>query len=365
MKVFSIVGARPQFIKLAALHRAIVKKNNLKHFILHTGQHYDYNMSEVFLKELDIPKPDFHLNVNEPSLAPSITRMMEGIDKILAAEKPDVVIVYGDTNSTLAGALTAKKLNIKLAHVEAGLRSYDNSMPEETNRIQTDKISDLLFCPTITAINNLLEEGFSKSDCKIILSGDIMLDAMNYYAEKLNDTSNNKKITPVNNFILCTLHRQNLVQSYEKLTEVVKALNEISLQIPIIMPAHPRFKRVVNKFGLRIDFNMIEPVGYLDMIAMLKNCTAVITDSGGLQKEAFFCKKPCITVRNETEWSELVLAGVNFIAGDSFAKEIIIAYHKAINTKNNFEEKLYGNGDCAEIIVEELIKCMQTSQASR
>jgi UDP-GlcNAc3NAcA epimerase len=273
--------------------------------------------------------------------------MMEGIDKILAAEKPDVVIVYGDTNSTLAGALTAKKLNIKLAHVEAGLRSYDNSMPEETNRIQTDKISDLLFCPTITAINNLLEEGFSKSDCKIILSGDIMLDAMNYYAEKLNDTSNNKKITPVNNFILCTLHRQNLVQSYEKLTEVVKALNEISLQIPIIMPAHPRFKRVVNEFGLRIDFNMIEPVGYLDMIAMLKNC------------------KPCITVRNETEWTELVLAGVNFIAGDSFAKEIIIAYHKAINTKNNFEEKLYGNGDCAEIIVEELIKCMQTSQASR
>ena len=193
----------------------------------------------------------------------------------------------------------------------------------------------------------------------MILSGDIMLDAMNYYAEKLNDNKK-KKITPENNFILCTIHRESLVQSFEKLREVVNALNEINRQTSIIMPAHPRFKRVVNEFGLSIDFNMIEPVGYLDMIAMLKNCTAVITDSGGLQKEAFFCKKPCITVRNETEWTELVLAGVNFIAGDSSAKEIVIAFQRAINTKNNFEGKFYGNGDCAEIIVEELIKPLQT-----
>jgi UDP-GlcNAc3NAcA epimerase len=163
------------------------------------------------------------------------------------------------------------------------------------------------------------------------------------------------------NFILCTLHRQKLVQSYEKLTEVISALNEIHRQIPILMPAHPRFNKMVNDLSLAIDFNMIQPVGYLEMIALLKNCTAVITDSGGLQKEAYFCKKPCITVRNETEWTELTEAGVNFIAGDSSAKQITIAFHKAINTHMNYEEKFYGNGDCAEIVVEELINCVQTS----
>ena len=310
MKVLSIVGARPQFIKVAALHRAIIKEKKLQHFILHTGQHYDYYLSEIFFKELEIPKPDFHLKINDPSLAASAMRMTDGIEKILIIEKPDVVIVFGDTNSTLAGALATKKLNLKLAHVEAGLRSYDNSMPEETNRIQTDKISDLLFCPTERAINNLLEEGFNESDCKIILSGDIMLDAMKYYGEKLNRTGKRGKIIPENNFILCTLHRQSLVQSSEKLIEVVNALNEINREISILMPAHPRFKKSVNELGLRIDFDMIEPVGYLDMITLLKNCTTVITDSGGLQKEAFFYKKPCITVRNQTEWTELVVAGV-------------------------------------------------------
>jgi len=360
MKVLSIVGARPQFIKVAALHRAIIKEKKLQHFIVHTGQHYDYNMSEVFFKELEIPKPDFDLEVNDLSLAASTKRMTDSIKKILTIEKPDVVVVFGDTNSTLAGALAAKKLNLKLAHVEAGLRSYDISMPEETNRIQTDKISDLLFCPTERAINNLLEEGFNKSDSKIILTGDIMLDAMNYYTKKLTDINYNDKLIPKNNFVLCTLHRQKLVQSYKKLAEVVKALNEINKQIPILMPAHPRLKKMVNESGLQIDFKMIDPVGYLDMIALLKNCTAVITDSGGLQKEAFFCKKPCVTVRNETEWTELVDAGVNFIAGDSSAKEILIAFHKALKTKNNFEDKFYGNGDSAGIIVEELVNYIKT-----
>ncbi|MEO6328401.1 MAG: UDP-N-acetylglucosamine 2-epimerase (non-hydrolyzing) [Ginsengibacter sp.] len=360
MKVISIVGARPQFIKVAALRRAILKKN-LQHFILHTGQHHDYNMSEIFFKELDIPKPDFSLSGNEPFMASSVSRMTEGIYKILGVENPDIVVVYGDTNSTLAGALAAKKSNLKLAHVEAGLRSYDNSMPEETNRIQTDKISDLLFCPTIQAVNNLAKEGFNTSGHKIILCGDIMLDAMNYYAQKLNDNGSRNKIIPLNNFILCTLHRESLAQSSEKLVEVIKALNEINRQISILMPAHPRLKKMINESGIHIDFTMIDPVGYLDMIVLLKNCTAVITDSGGLQKEAFFCKKPCVTVRNETEWTELADAGVNFIAGDSSANEILIAFHKAINTKNNFEDKFYGNGRSAEIIVEELIKHGQTS----
>ncbi len=290
MKVLSIVGARPQFIKLAALHRAIIRKNNLKHFILHTAQHYDLNMSEIFFKDLDIPNPDFYLYTNNPYTASSTTRIIEEIDKVLTVKKPDVVIVYGDTNSTLAGALAAKKLNIKLAHVEAGLRSYNNTMPEETNRIQTDKICNLLFCPTIRAIKNLSEEGFNEADYKIILSGDIMLDSMNFYAARLNDNSAKNSLLPKTNFVLCTLHRQKLVQSYENLTEVVNALNKINRQIPILMPAHPRFNKIVNKLNLAIDFKIIEPVGYLDMIALLKNCTAVITDSGGLQKEAFFAK---------------------------------------------------------------------------
>jgi UDP-GlcNAc3NAcA epimerase len=361
MKAVSIVGARPQFIKVAALHRAIIKEKALLHFILHTGQHYDYNMSDVFFKELDIPKPDFNITVKESSLASSISRMTERIYKILAKENPDIVVVYGDTNSTLSGALAAKKLNLKLAHVEAGLRSYNNLMPEETNRVETDKISDLLFCPTVRAVNNLLEEDLNKSDSKIILSGDIMLDAMNYYEKKLADIDYNNKIIPKKKFVLSTLHRQGLVQSFEKLTEVVKALNEINRQIPILMPVHPRLKKKIKELGLKTDFKMTEPVGYLDMIELLKNCTVVITDSGGLQKEAFFCKRPCVTVRNETEWTELVDAGVNFIAGDSSAKEIMIAFHKALNTKNSFENKFYGNGDSAEIIVEELIKYIQTS----
>lgn len=350
IKVLSIVGARPQFIKVAALNRAIAKRNNLSHFILHTAQHYDYNMSEVFFKELSIPEPDFYLQVDDFSEASSVSRMRSDIERILIQEKPDIVVVYGDTNSTLAGALSAKKLNTKLAHIEAGLRSYDNSMPEEFNRIQTDKISDWLFCPTIKAVNNLKKEGFDESTCKIIFSGDIMLDAMNFYKDKTNDSKN----IPANNFILCTLHRQSLVQSYEKMKEVLNALNVINDEMPILIPTHPRLKKVLHDFNLPVDFNIVEPVGYIEMISLLKNCTAVITDSGGLQKEAFFCNKPCITVRNETEWTELVSSGVNFIAGDSSAKEIINAFYEAMNTKINFDGNFYGNGDCAEIVADEL-----------
>jgi UDP-GlcNAc3NAcA epimerase len=349
MKLISIAGARPQFIKMAALHRAIVKERNLQHLILHTGQHYDYHLSAIFFKELEIPKPDFHISLNDNSKAASIERMQTEIFPILRDEKPDIVIVYGDTNSTLAGALAAKKLNIKIAHVEAGLRSCDNLMPEELNRIETDKISDMLFCPTKNAVEILIREHFDKN--KIIFSGDIMLDSMNYSVGKINLDTNEKVNQLKEDFILCTLHRESLSDSHHKLHQVVKALNQINEQTQIVLPAHPRLKKAISNLNIEINFKMTEPVGYFDMISLLQNCTSVITDSGGLQKEAFFCKKMCVTVRENTEWKELVEAGVNFIAGDSSAEKILIAYQKAINTKGNFESKFYGDGNAAEIII--------------
>lgn len=355
MKLFSIVGARPQFIKVAALHRAIKKKQELQHVILHTGQHYDFNLSEIFFKELEISRPSFNLNVDDLSLASSIKHMQKRIERILASEKPDIVIVFGDTNSTLAGALAAKENRLTLAHVEAGLRSYNNLMPEEINRIETDKISDFLFCPTNQAMNNLREEKL-KANNKIIFSGDIMLDAYNYYSKKTDVFIDSNKIISKRPFILCTLHRQALVESREKLTEVIKALNEINSKVPVILPAHPRFRHVINELDLQINFTISEPVGYLNMISLLNNCTLVITDSGGLQKEAFFSRKICLTLRNETEWTELTDAGVNFLAGDSSYKIILDGFGKAISTKGNFEGKFYGDGNAAGIIVEELIQ---------
>lgn len=355
MRLFSIVGARPQFVKVAALHRAIIKKNNLQHFILHTGQHYDYNLSEIFFRELDIPKPSFHININERSLASSTSHIQKKIEDVLKAENPDTIVVFGDTNSTLAGALAAKSLHIKLAHVEAGLRSYNNSMPEEINRIETDKISDLLFCPTTQAIKNLVQEGFNNSDKKVIQSGDIMLDAFNYYSEKITDFNSNA-VLPKTAFILCTLHRESLLRSAEKMKEIVKALNEINGLIPIILPAHPRLQEVIYNLHLETDFTITEPVGYLNMLALLRSCTLVLTDSGGLQKEAFFSKKICVTLRDETEWTELIYSEVNFLAGDSSSKKIVSTFNTVFNKTGNFDNKFYGDGNAAENIVEELIK---------
>ena len=352
MKLLSIAGARPQFIKMAALHRATVMVKNLQHLILHTGQHYDHTLSAIFFKELEIPKPDFHLTTHDNSPAASIERMQREILEILIKEKPDVVIVYGDTNSTLAGAVAAKKLNIKLAHVEAGLRSYDNSMPEEFNRIETDKISDLLFCPTRNAVEILIREGFYKN--KVIFSGDIMFDSMNYFSGKISKSDIANEALPTKNFILCTLHRQSLVETPHKLREVVKALNQINKQTRILLPAHPRLKKAIQDLQMEIAFTIIEPVGYLDMISLLQDCTSLITDSGGLQKEAYFCKKMCVTVRENTEWTELIEAGVNFIAGDSSAEKILAAHRKAINSKGNFENNFYGDGNAGKIIVENI-----------
>ena len=354
MKIITIVGARPQFVKAAALSRAIEKYPEIEEIIVHTGQHFDDNMSEVFFREMEIPKPKYNLNINSVGHGAMTGRMLEAIEKILLEEKPDLLLVYGDTNSTIAGALAAKKLHIKVAHVEAGLRSFNMDMPEEVNRILTDRISDYLFCPTQTAVDNLLKEGYENIDTTIIKSGDVMQDAAEYYsltsAEKATVAN---KIT-YDKFILCTLHRAENTDNKENLTGIINALNTINKTIPVVLPLHPRTKGKIADLGLKMEFNTIAPVGYFDMIELLKKCTLVMTDSGGLQKEAFFFKKNCVTMREQTEWVELVENKVNVLVG-SDTKKIIAGVEQMLGQKADFTIDLYGKGKACENIIQELI----------
>lgn len=355
MKIITIVGARPQFVKAAALSREFEKHASIEEIIIHTGQHFDDNMSEVFFREMEIPKPKYNLNINSVGHGAMTGRMLEAIEKILLDEKPDLLLVYGDTNSTIAGALAAKKLHIQVAHVEAGLRSFNMDMPEEVNRILTDRISDYLFCPTQTAVDNLLKEGYENIDITIIKSGDVMQDAAEYYsltsAEKATVAN---KIT-YDKFILCTLHRAENTDNKENLTGIINALNTINKTIPVVLPLHPRTKGKIADLGLKMEFNTIAPVGYFDMIELLKKCTLVMTDSGGLQKEAFFFKKNCVTMREQTEWVELVENKVNVLVG-SDTQKIIQGVEQMLQNQADFTIDLYGSGKACENIVLQLIK---------
>jgi len=351
MKIVTIIGARPQFVKAATLSRVIAKDKTFKELIVHTGQHFDANMSNVFFEEMEIPKPDYHLEINSMSHGAMTGRMLEEIEKVLIKEQPDWVLVYRDTNSTLAGALAAKKLHIKLAHVEAGLRSFNMKMPEEINRILTDRISDILFCPTDTAVTNLEKEGYQYIDCKIEKVGDVMLDAALYYAKSATDKSTIIKDLSIDNFILCTLHRAENTDNIDNLRAIFDALNQINEEQMIILPLHPRTKKIIEENSIKCNVKIISPVGYFDMIELLKHCSLVMTDSGGLQKEAFFFKKPCITLREQTEWIELLEAGVNSIVG-SDTNKILEAYHKSRDNNIDFNKHLYGNGDAANKILD-------------
>ena len=358
MKIVTIVGARPQFIKSAIVSRAInkynekLKGNNQKYIneiIIHTGQHFDDNMSDVFFKQMQMPKPDYNLNINCLNNGAMTGQMLEKIEEALLKEKPYFVLLYGDTNSTLAGALAAKKLHINVAHVEAGLRSFNMQMPEEVNRILTDRISDILFCPTDRAIENLKNEGFEKFDCKVVKSGDVMLDAAIFY----NNLAKKPKFNIPNRFILSTIHRGENTDNSERLTSIIEGLNKISKEIEIILPLHPRTRKELELNNIKPEFKLVNPVGYLEMIYLLKNCLMTITDSGGLQKEAFFFKKPCIILRDETEWVELIEYGFNRVVGSD--KEIIYkSYKEMIDKPLDFEVNLYGNGKASKNIVEEL-----------
>lgn len=357
MKITTIIGARPQFIKAAVVSRALKEYANIKEVLIHTGQHFDADMSAVFFEELELPHPTYNLNINQKGHAAMTGNMMEKIEEILLKERPDIVLVYGDTNSTLAGALTSKKMNIKLAHVEAGLRSQNMEMPEEINRIVTDRISDLLFCPTENAIHNLSKEGFDHFQNSVIYSGDVMLDAALFY--KAKQRKPDFEIPTA--FSLCTIHRAENTNNIEKLKEILSALTIISKDIPVVLPLHPRTKTILQKHNFNFQnssINFISPVGYLEMVWLINHSRLVITDSGGLQKEASFFEKYCITLREETEWRELVDNNINLLVGSSL-KKIMDAFH-FFNEKSPFSLKksLYGDGKAGEKIAKELFSAL-------
>jgi UDP-GlcNAc3NAcA epimerase len=381
IKIVTIIGARPQIIKAAALSRAIKNKfsNKISEIIVHTGQHYDENMSQVFFDELMIPKPNYNLNVGSSSHGEQTAQMIKGIEKILIDEKPNYIILYGDTNSTLAGCIAAAKIHIPIAHIEAGLRSFNKSMPEEINRIMCDHVSTLLFSPTQTGINNLIKEGFNQTNKppfnidnpKIYHCGDVMFDNSLYFsliAEQKSTVINDYEIDK-NNFILGTIHRDNNTDINERLNKIFISINKISSKdkIQIVLPLHPRTSKLLKQNLTEKLYNeitnnplikIIPPVSFLDMILLEKNAKMIITDSGGVQKEAFFFKKPCIIFRAETEWVEIVENGSGFIC-DADESKIMAAYETIKNNLfNNFPD-IYGDGKASEFICEEMIKNIQ------
>jgi UDP-GlcNAc3NAcA epimerase len=353
MQILTVVGARPQFIKAAVLSRCLRANSSLgiNETLLHTGQHYDRTMSEVFFRELEIPKPGINLHIGSGSHGKTTGQMLAGIEEVIVERKPDLVLVYGDTNSTLAGALAACKLHVPVAHVEAGLRSFMMVMPEEQNRRLTDHLSSWLFCPTKTAVDHLKQEGIvdenpvkpSADKKRVVMTGDIMYDASLYYRNKSNIRTKEK------NFILLTIHRAENTDNPQCLSSIVEAVNELT-DFRFIFPVHPRTRKMMNQqnFVFYNHVNLIEPVGYFEMLDLESACFAVMTDSGGVQKEAFFFKKPCITLRDVTEWNELITAGWNTLAGT--VTEKIVSAVKNLRIPDNHPD-LYGDGHCAEKII--------------
>jgi UDP-GlcNAc3NAcA epimerase len=374
MKIITIIGARPQFIKAATVSRVISNlaagsdPPSIHEIILHTGQHYDYNMSQVFFEQMGIPTPHYNLAVGSGDHGQMTGRMLVKVEKILMDTSPEWVLVYGDTNSTLAGALAAAKLNIPVAHVEAGLRSFNRRMPEEVNRLLTDHLSKLLFVPTTNAIDNLGREGITQG---VVFSGDVMLDAFLFYRKRAADQSqilSRLKLSP-KGFYLATIHRQENTDSESRLGAITKALAAIGNQDkPVIMPLHPRTRKKLRQWGLPSTFDsklqFIEPVGYLDMIQLECAARLIFTDSGGVQKEAYFAGVPCVTLRDETEWIETVEAGVNFLAGTE-TDAVYEAYKKAIHARVSFKDGLYGDGRAAEAIVSGLLAQDRSGQERR
>ena len=355
LKIITVIGARPQFIKAAALSREFSKHKSINEIIIHTGQHFDKNMSDIFFEEMEIPIPKYNLAINNVGHGAMTGRMLEEIEKILLKEKADILLVFGDTNSTLAGALAAKKLHIKVAHVEAGLRSFNMSMPEEINRILTDRISDYLFCPTEVAVSNLIKEGYENIDTIIITSGDVMQDAAMYYSNKSAEKSTIIKQLNIDDFILCTIHRAENTDDPNRLKAIIEALNHTNDTTPIILPLHPRTKKKIEELNIELKVKIIDPVGYFDMIELLKKCRLVVTDSGGLQKEAFFFKKNCVTIRDETEWTELIDNQLNILS-KATKSEIINTISNSMTKNSNFNINLYGNGNASKNICTELLK---------
>ncbi len=354
MKIVTIIGARPQFIKSAVISKLFLEQG-IDEIVVHTGQHFDADMSDVFFEELRLPSPRYNLDIHGLSHGAMTGKMLEGIENVLIYEKPDGVLVYGDTNSTLAGALAARKLHIPVAHVEAGLRSFNMLMPEEINRILTDRISNLLFCPSELSKDNLRKEGIMASkDYKIVISGDIMYDCALLFASYAKSPMLSIEFP----YLLCTIHRAENTDDIEKLKCIINTLEEISKETVVILPLHPRTRAKLTACGCALDdspIKFISPVGYLEMIWLIDHSELVITDSGGVQKEAYYFQKPCVTLRDETEWVELVEHGYNKLVGAD-KENIISAIHYFLATKLAWNNNLYGDGHAGEIIVQELIE---------
>ncbi len=361
IKVVTVVGARPQFIKAAAVSRAFSRYQGgrIEEVLVHTGQHHDENMSKIFFDELDIPLPAYNLEISGGNHGAMTGRMLEAIEKVLMQESPDWVLIYGDTNSTLAGALAAAKLHIPIAHVEAGLRSFNMHMPEEINRILADRVSTMLLCPTDAAVANLRAEGIING---VHNCGDVMYDVALFYRERAKAQSNclEKLALREGNFALVTFHRAENTDNPKRLASIAAALSDIAESIPVVLPLHPRTRKLLAEYGLVESLGNVkitEPLPFLDMITLEQAAQVILTDSGGVQKEAFFYGIPCITLRDETEWVETVQIGVNQLVGASTAA-ILSAFNDVLNKEPPlFQNNPYGEGNAADKLVELLAGC--------
>jgi len=378
IKILTVIGARPQIIKAAGLSRCIKESfsSEITELIVHTGQHYDQNMSQVFFDELGIPKPNMNLSVGSGNHGAQTAKMIEGLEEILLAEKPDAIVVYGDTNSTLAAGVAASKLHVPIVHIEAGLRSYNKKMPEEVNRIMCDHTSTLLFSPTKAGLNNLIKEGFKTSNEQpytmdnpgIFHCGDIMYDNSLHFSKLSDEQSTvlNDNAIEKGNYVLSTIHRNDNTDIPERLSGIFEAILEIieNHDISFVLPLHPRTNKLLEqntsaelyaKIKAEKRLKIIEPVSFLDMIALEKNAKLIVTDSGGVQKEAFFFKKPCVILRPETEWIELVSCGAAKIVG--WHKERIISAFNAYYNNNDIEfPELFGDGKAAAFMCEKMLE---------
>ncbi len=376
MKIVTVIGARPQIIKAAALSRAISEhfSKEVQEVIVHTGQHYDDNMSQVFFDELGIPQPDYNLGVGSASHGVQTAKMIEGIQEILLKEKPDYLVLYGDTNSTLAGAIAASKIHVPIVHIEAGLRSFNKSMPEEINRICCDHCSTLLFSPTATGFKNLVNEGFNPDNKKkftidnpgIYHCGDVMYDNSKHFANVADQKSQilDKEGLRGVDYVLCTIHRDNNTDQPERLNAIFNALLKISEEKTIVLPLHPRTSKLLNtnlkedlfnKISDNKNIKIMPPASFFDMIVLERHAQMVVTDSGGVQKEAFFFQKPCLILRSETEWKEIVECGAAVIT-DADEDKIVESFNNFMeNPPHNYPE-IFGDGNAAVFICNEMLE---------
>jgi UDP-GlcNAc3NAcA epimerase len=349
LRVVTILGARPQFIKAALLSQLI--RNDHQEFLIHTGQHFDAQMSDVFFRELGLPAPDVNLGIGGGPNYEQVSRMVQGLSQLLAEQRPDWVLVYGDTNSTLAGALSARFLDVPLAHVEAGLRSYNREMPEETNRVLADHLSDALFCPSQTAVANLEREVIAEKTFMVV---DVMIDVLLHFRPHVDESLLDRLGVEKKRYRLATIHRAGNTDDPCILTQIINSFNQLDDQ-PLILPVHPRLRNAIREVTAQLAGHVkrIEPVGYLDMICLTSNASLVLTDSGGLQKEAYALEVPCVTIRDETEWIETIETGWNRLGGTQ-TRTIMAAVEVAGASKPPTHPDLYGDGTASQRIVSEL-----------